>query len=82
MSVALTTYEPVVRRIGGNDVAKMSVWKNGDYVKFDEAINSIQQLQAKIRAIVSEFCDFYDGDLSNDDVSLLLTKLRELSAVQ
>lgn len=41
-----------------------------------------QQLQAEIRALVAEFCDLYDGDLSNEAVSLLLTKLRELSAVQ
>jgi len=44
--------------------------------------HSLQQLQAEIRALVEEFCDLYDGDLSNDAVSLLLTKLGELSAVQ
>ena len=36
----------------------------------------------EICALVAEFCDLYDGDLSNEAVSLLLTKLRELSAVQ
>ena len=48
----------------------------------EEAHHSLQQLQAEIRALVAEFCDLYDGDLSNEAVSLLLTKLRELSAVQ
>ena len=44
--------------------------------------HSTQQLQAQIRALIAEFCDLYDGDLANEAVSLLLTKLRKLSAVR
>lgn len=46
----------------------------------ESAQHSLQQLKAKIRALVTEFCDIYDGGLSNEAVSLLLTKMRELSA--
>lgn len=42
-------------------------------------VTEVQQLKAEISALVSEFCDLYDGDLNNNAVSLLLTKLRELS---
>ena len=45
----------------------------------ESAHTDVQQLKREIRALVSEFCDLYDGDLSNEAVSLLLTKLRELS---
>jgi len=41
----------------------------------------VQQLKAKIASLVAEFCELYDRGLSNEAVSLLLTKLRQLSAV-
>lgn len=41
--------------------------------------SSIQHIQSEIRALILEFCDLYDGDFKSEAVSLLLTKLRELS---
>lgn len=48
----------------------------------EDALNSLQQLQAEIRALHDEFRELYDGDFSGEAVSLLLTKMFELSAVQ
>lgn len=47
-----------------------------------ENFHSLQQLKAEISALVMEFRELYDGDFSGEAVSLLLTKLHELSAVQ
>jgi hypothetical protein len=85
MSVAnLTRYEPVVRRVGGSDVAKMSVWKNGDYVKFEEAMeassNSLQQLKAEIAALIPGIVTSFT--LCDEKQFIALTnELRQLSAV-
>jgi len=59
---------------------------NGEWVKFEEAVeassNSVQQLQAKIRAVVSRIdlaVEKCDGSYSRVDIA---NELRELSAVQ
>jgi len=56
----------------------------GEWTKFKEVVliysNSLHQIKAQIDALIEEFCELYDGDLSNEAVSLLLTELRKLSA--
>jgi len=49
-----------------------------DQKKAEEEYHTLQQLQTKIRALVEEFCNLYDGNLNNEAVSLLLTELRKL----
>lgn len=56
----------------------------GEWTKFKEVVviysNSLHQIKTQIDALIEEFCELYDGDLSNEAVSLLLTELRKLSA--
>ena len=60
---------------------------DGDYVKFEEAMeassNSLQQLQAKIRAVADKLfvCHFQSGGGGLDNLALI-NELRELSAMQ
>lgn len=57
---------------------------NGEYVKFDEAVeassNSLQHLKAKIRAI-SDIIEVSESGLVTVDFARLKQRLRELSAV-
>jgi hypothetical protein len=38
-----------------------------------------ENIRAEIDSLIREFCDQYDGDLSNDTLALFLTELRKLS---
>ena len=42
----------------------------------------VQQLQAKITALVNNHCEIYGATLRSAAVSLLIDKLRQLSAMQ
>jgi len=48
----------------------------------DSPASPVQHLQAEIRALHDEFRELYDGDFGGEAVSLLLTKMLELSVVQ
>jgi len=86
MSVAnLTRYE-----IGGSDCGQsctscgMDVSKDGEWVKFEEAVeassNSLQQLKAEIRAISDIITEYGESGIAVD-FPMLKRRLRELSAV-
>jgi hypothetical protein len=38
-----------------------------------------ENIRKEIDSLIREFCDLYDGDLSNDALALFLTELRKLS---
>jgi len=60
-------------------VTRYSEWNNRATTK-EKKLNSIQQIKAKIRSLMQEFEDLYDGDLSGEAVALFLTELHKLSA--
>ena len=87
MSIAnLTKYDCSGKWKDGEWHVDMYPEEHGEYVKFEEAMeassNSVQQLQAKIRAVVSRIdlaVEKCDGSYSRVDIA---NELRELSAVQ
>ena len=52
--------------------------EQGNYIRLDDHSLYKTKIKKEINALMAEFQDLYNGDLSGEAVSLLLTKLREL----
>ena len=69
------------------DYVQHNVSKDGEYIKFEEAVeassNSLQQLQAKIAALADQL-SFIDGisEADNEALDGIVEEMRQLSAVQ
>jgi hypothetical protein len=78
----LTRFMPMVAKDGSAGMLKSDV---GSYVRFSDAeekINSLQQAQAKIYAIVSDWAEYRIDGMDSATVSIVAKELRKLSAVR
>lgn len=53
--------------------------KNIDQIPLFNEVISTKDIRSEIRALIEEFRELYDGDFSDEAVSLLLTELSKLA---
>jgi hypothetical protein len=68
------------------DYVQHNVSKDGEYVKFEEAMeassNSLRQLKTEIAALVPKLYQaYYDSDVTPEQFEPVINKLQQLSAV-
>ena len=78
----LVKFMPMVAKDGSAGMLKLDV---GKYVRFsdvEEKINSLQQAQAKIYAIVNDWAEYKIDGMDASTVRIVANELRKLSAVR
>ena len=82
----LTRYNLCNVNDDGPVILAMEVESDGEYVKFEEAMeassNSLQQLQAKIAALATRVEALYTVETPLKELSAIVYEMRQLSAVQ